>query len=96
MKNLGYSAIALAALIAAPALSETVCASRDEVMDALSGKYEESRVAQGMTYQGWFLEMFASEAGSWSAVITYPSGKSCIAASGQAFEAMAPVYGDKL
>lgn len=63
------------------------CGTRDLVLDRLTDKYGESRQSMGLAANNGVLEIFASkETGTWTILVTQPDGKTCLIASGQAFE----------
>lgn len=61
------------------------CKPREDIVKVLSSKYKESRRAYGLSNQMQMLELYASENGTWTAVVTTPDGKSCIVAAGEAW-----------
>jgi hypothetical protein len=87
--SLGFGGLILAthAGYAAPQ-----CGPRAEVMAALTGKYGETRRGMGIAANNTMMEVFASETtGTWTITVTTPEGTTCLAASGDRFEAMAEV-----
>jgi len=79
----------LAALFAGPAFAAQQCGPRDRVLAALVSKYGESRRVIGMSASNTVMEVFASdETGTWTITVTDASGKTCLAASGDGFEAV--------
>ncbi len=84
MKRLLTSATA--ALFAFPAFAQQSCAPRDAVMVQLAARYGETRQAIGLGSNGNAFETFANtETGSWTIIITRPTGISCLVAAGQSF-----------
>jgi len=74
-----------AALIATatPLTAEIVCAPRAELIEKLTAAYGEARQGMGMRGAESIMELWASDAtGSWSVVMTYTDGRSCIVAAG--------------
>ena len=66
------------------------CAPRDAVVERLSTRYGESRQSIGIGSNNSVVEVFAStETGTWTIVVTMPTGVACLVAAGQAFEALA-------
>lgn len=63
-----------------------VCTKRTKLLGVLDGKYAEQRQAIGLISQSGVLEVFASDKGTWTVVVTNPNGMSCIVASGDAYE----------
>ena len=76
----------LAALfIAVPALAHAAvyCGPRDEVAAKLKSAFGETRTAMGTKGPKAIMEMWTSEkTGSWSVVMNYTDGRSCIVAVG--------------
>lgn len=81
-----------AALIAIPLSADAQgqnCNYRNVIIERLASKYGESRQSIGLTSDGRAVETFASlETGTWTVIITMPSGISCLAASGDSFESL--------
>ena len=77
------TALTLAALtLAAPAYAQQ-CGSTEEAYQALSEKYNETRQGMGFAESGAIVEFWASITGSWSAIVSFPDGTTCLIASGQ-------------
>lgn len=84
--SLGFVAL-LAATEIASAQSGPRCATRDLVLDRLTGKYGETRRSIGMAPNNSVVEVYASETtGSWTITVTHPNGLTCMVAAGTAFE----------
>lgn len=75
---------ALFALSVAPSVSQAqmVCGDRTEFVSKLQKSYAEKQISLGLASNGTMIEVFASEHGTFSIVITQPSGKSCLVAAG--------------
>ena len=66
------------------------CADRAMVVDRLQDKYGESRQSIGLGQNNAVVEVFASaETGTWTIIVTLPSGMSCLVASGESWEQLA-------
>ncbi|MCC4238739.1 hypothetical protein [Thalassospira povalilytica] len=64
-----------------------VCGDRSKVIDSLSAKYSEEPVAVGVTSNGGVIEVLKAPDGqTWTILFTYPSGPSCLVASGEAWQ----------
>ena len=74
--------LATQAAQAAPA-----CGKHDDVVKALDAKYHEGRQALGLANGLTVFELFVSGAGTWTMVVTDTSGRSCLVASGEAWQA---------
>jgi len=62
------------------------CADRGSVLAQLAQKYHEAPVNMGLTNAGAVLEILTSDGGTWTVVVTTPSGVSCMIAAGQHWE----------
>jgi hypothetical protein len=70
----------------APANGQSACVERTEAASNLKKKFSEIPVSMGLSKQGALIEVFASPAGTWSIIMTFPNGMSCIMAAGEAWE----------
>lgn len=90
-----YSKLAAALLSAAflfpllPTAAEArpaVCGDRAKLIEGLKSRYKEVPVALGISQKNTeALEIFASEAGTWTAIMTMSSGVACIMAAGHSW-----------
>lgn len=96
IRVVGATALALALLLGVrtPASAQTVCGERSQFLHRLSKSHSESPVAMGLVSSGSVLEVLASENGSWTIIVTMPTGNSCVVAAGEAWENLpVPVRG---
>ncbi|WP_417625372.1 hypothetical protein [Paremcibacter congregatus] len=85
----GIAFAAVLFLLPLPLIAEAspVCGDRQKVIDSLSAKYSEEPVAIGVTSNGGVIEVLKSPQGeSWTILFTYPSGPTCLVASGEAWQ----------
>ena len=75
-------------LLSPAALAQPVCGQHNSVSDNLKKSYSEAPVSMGLTTGGGIIEVFASDKGSWTMVITQPNGVSCLIAVGQDWETL--------
>jgi len=76
-----------------PAVAQTrmVCGDRGKIISHLESKYGETRRSIGLAQGQGIFEVYASdESGTWTIVLTKPSGRTCLMAAGEAFQALAP------
>lgn len=74
-----------------PAEAQRVlCTDRAEIIDTLGELFDETQRAFGLRSDGRVLELYASPDGSWTALVTMPSGKSCVIAAGEGFVIVPP------
>ena len=70
-------------LFASPAYAEPVCADRDTIVTAAASLGQVPRFV-ALSSEGSLVEILLSSDGRWTAIVTMPSGVSCISAMGQA------------
>lgn len=85
------SAIALMSAVmvlpASQAAAQQVCLVRDDVIKQLDKQFREAVTGRGLTQTGEaMVELFASKEGSWTLVVTDVAGRSCVLASGDAWQ----------
>jgi hypothetical protein len=83
-------------LLVAPSLAhaQASCGPRDQLVKLLADQYKEDPVGIGLAQPGQVLEVFASQAGTWSMVMTMPDGKSCLIAAGNNWEMVTKIKGN--
>ncbi len=77
-----------------PAVAQQACGERAKFMNKLEEAFAERPIAMGLTEKGAVLEVFASQHGSWTFLITLPSGLTCVVATGQSWETLATARTD--
>ena len=83
---------ALAVTTAAPAeAGRTVCKDRSEIIKILGKKFGETQRSFGLQNDSRVLELYASKNGTWTAILTMPSGQSCVIAAGEAWTTLPPI-----
>lgn len=77
------TAIALMFIMTPGAAAQSVCQTRDKLAEILDGRYSEKPIAAGLESGGRLMEVFAEGDGrTWTVVLTWPGGLSCIVATG--------------
>ncbi len=83
-------AAALAALslatLASTANAAMQCGNHDAITKVLGGKYKETRRVMGVVNAKAVMEIFLSQQGTWTILITDTRGASCITAAGEAWQ----------
>ena len=64
-----------------------MCGDRAQIIDQLRTKYQESRQGVGLVSTIGATELYVSEKGTWTMLVTVESGKSCIIAAGHSWDA---------
>lgn len=80
-------------VVCVPANAQFPCGDRSDFIKTLAAKYKESAKALGIANQTNLVEIFTSEKGTWTIMVTQPTGKTCIIAAGSSWEDMKPVLG---
>lgn len=86
--------IALAAgfiVLTAPAVAHAqfaMCGARVQIVEQLKTKYKEAPQAVGIVSDNGVAELFVSEKGTWTMLMTLAGGKSCIIAAGHSWDAV--------
>lgn len=81
---LGGAVIFGMACIAPPALAQATCGDRSKIVANLAEKYGETHIGGGLQSGTQMIEIWSSaETGSFTILLTRPTGKSCIVSSGQ-------------
>lgn len=65
------------------AAAQNICAERGELVKKLWDKWQEAQVARGLVNDNRLVEIFVSQKGSWTIIISDISGKSCVASAGK-------------
>ncbi|MGP1395108.1 MAG: hypothetical protein ACTS3R_06315 [Inquilinaceae bacterium] len=64
------------------------CGDRTAIMTQLQDKFSEQPVSIGLDSQGRMIEVLAAPSGTWTILMTMPTGVSCLIGSGLNFEQM--------
>ena len=63
------------------------CGDRAKIIERLQSKYGEERNGAGLASNNGIVEVFSSaETGTWTIIVTMPSGRSCLVAAGEGWE----------
>ncbi len=79
---------ALALVQALPLFAEGTasCAPLSALAEQLATKYGERRVAAGLSAQGMLFQVFQSQSGTWTLVVSDAAGRACALAAGTNWE----------
>ena len=70
------------------------CAPRDDMVSSLSETFREKQHAYGLLGPQLIIEVFVSDKGGWTIVVTGADGISCVLAAGIGWEALPAVAGE--
>lgn len=73
--------------------AQMICGERAKVVQGLEEGYSENPISLGITSSGAVIEVLASKAGTFTIILTQPSGISCLLASGENWERVESVPG---
>lgn len=91
IRNLVGTAAIILAVTAHPAAAQQPvfnCAERSKVVESLGTHYSETLQAVGLINQAAILEVFVSESGTWTMLVTNLSGHSCVVFAGEGWETL--------
>ena len=96
MKPILASSLCIASLLTAqPVDAQSRCGPRANVIETLESRYQEQRIGVGVAgNQAAVVELFVSEAGTWTIIVTRTSGVSCMVSAGQGWETVPPLFGE--
>jgi hypothetical protein len=83
--------LAMAILFSIGVKAQGRCAPRDEVVKVLAQKYSERVRAVGILSDLALMEVYVSEKGTWTILITNRNGMACIQAAGEAWDELPPI-----
>ncbi len=86
-RHTGVAEAILVASIVSPvaAWAQAACGSRDEMISTLAETFKEEPVGIGLLSPSHAMELLISESGSWTLLVTTPSGRSCIVSAGESW-----------
>ncbi len=58
------------------------CGERSGIIKMLKENYDETQTAIGLSSDGHLIEVFAAPSGTWTMLVTYPAGVTCVVRSG--------------
>ncbi|SCA55409.1 conserved exported hypothetical protein [Candidatus Terasakiella magnetica] len=71
-----------------PVAAQNLCGERVDIIDTLKERYREVPVSMGLAGNGGVVEIFASNKGSWTILVTRPTGVACVVSAGEAWESI--------
>ncbi|TKB09478.1 MAG: hypothetical protein E5V75_30805 [Mesorhizobium sp.] len=77
---------AMLALSAFPTQAQIICGGHTYLVARLAEAFEEKRLGYGVAGEVAVFELFVSESGTWTILMTDVKGQSCILAAGEGWE----------
>ena len=84
----------IAALAAAPATASPRCGPHGKVVKSLQSAFSETRKHIALINDQRILETFIAPSGSWTILVTNPSGIACVMGSGKDWQSTDPIVPD--
>ena len=78
-------------MLADGASARGVCGPHDAIVEQLQVKYGEERTGVGLGGPDALVELYVSQGGTWTMIVTRASGLACLAASGEDWRVFDPV-----
>ena len=75
-------------IAATPAFAQMVCGNHADIEKRLQSGYQEVRTGVGVAGNGGLIELYTSEKGTFTIVLTRPNGMACLIAVGENWEAV--------
>ena len=72
-----------------------VCGPRGGFIQFFANRHNETPTSMGLASNGKMVEVLTSEKGSWTIVVTDPHGRSCVVATGEAWQNTFPTPSPK-
>jgi hypothetical protein len=91
---LAVFAFAGSAVFSPPAEAAKLCGDRDEILQRLEQRHEETPQALGLSSDGGVLEVLVSPSGGWTILVTYPKRPTCVVAVGEAWQPLQLTTGE--
>lgn len=90
-----FSVAAVITLSTASSDAQALCGKRGDLIKVLKKRYQESRVAAGLSQKNTEVyEVFVSTKGTWTVLMTTKAGVTCIMATGHSWKDVAELNGD--
>ena len=72
--------------VSAPAHAQLRCGERNSIAERLKADFSEAPSAVGLSLDGGVVEIYTSEAGTWTMTVTYTDGRTCLVGHGEGWE----------
>ncbi len=87
MKTPILAALAVSLAVPAWAQQQRQCGPRDRIIEMLTEGFSEARQSMALATNGNLIETLANlETGSWTVIVSFPEGQTCIVAAGGSFQ----------
>src|SRR5687768_6149965 len=83
--TLGFALLSLPALLTSTKAAPQ-CGPHEKITEVLYKRFLESRQALGLAGQASVIELFVSDKGTWTLTATTTAGRTCVVATGEAWQ----------
>ncbi|MHA3913830.1 hypothetical protein [Halovulum sp. GXIMD14793] len=70
-------------MAATPAIAQQHCGERSAIVEHLSTKYGEQLIGVGLERRNAMVELYVSETGTYTVLVSFPNGRACLVVSGE-------------
>lgn len=93
----GAISLVMSLALTSSTFAAPTCGTRDLMVSTLAAQYNEIPLHRGLTPEGTLVEVFSSKIGTFTVVVTVPTGMSCLVTAGTHWQAVKPAShgGDK-
>lgn len=97
IRNLAGTALLALAAMANPAAAQQVlnCTEHSKIVEFLGSHYSETLSSVGLINQAAILEVYVSQEGTWTMIVTNVNGNSCVVFAGDNWETLSVPPGFK-
>lgn len=74
------------ALLPMEASAQLICSNHDAIVDGLADGFQERRLGYGVASTNTIVEIYVSDNGTWTVLMTDVRGRSCMLAAGDGWE----------
>ncbi len=79
-------AIGFGGFFSPAAAQAAICGQQADIKKILSERYKESQRAFGLVSDSGLVEVYTSKGGTWSILMTSPTGRTCVIAAGHTWQ----------
>ena len=86
IKIMAVFCLTLGFIVFSASAQAAFCGQRDQIKKLLTDRYQESSRGVGLVSDKGVVELYISETGTWSILMTTPTGSTCIVAAGHTWQ----------
>ncbi len=84
------------AVLATTGANASICGTRPDIIGQLAARYDEAPLGAGLIHNSGLVEVWVSEAGTFSVIVTSTQGRTCIIAAGHSWQERKAPAGEAL